>query len=521
MLFNSLNFLAFFPIVVGIFFLLPTRYRWLFLLASSYVFYASFSAKFLVFLGLSTIIDYTMSNLMARDPGRKKIYLLCSLTGNLGMLATFKYLGFVDENLRILFEQYLHLPYHETPLWIENMILPLGISFYTFQSIGYTIDVYKGITKPEKRLGVFSLFVAFWPPLIAGPIQRSNHLLPQISKLTAGFDYERVRSGLFRMLIGFFKKVVIADRLAYYVDYIYLNYDQSSGVTVYLGAALFFFQVYCDFSGYSDIAIGAARVLGIRLMENFKRPFFAKNLADFWTRWHISLSTWLTDYVFYYLGAYKSAGAKVVFNVVFVLALCGLWHGANWPMVLAFTMIGVFMAIRYLWQYNVVRHIRQSNLWKRWERVPGWVDIMLTFHILIFAFLLFRVDSAVNMLKREAMDASGISRTELVGKVKAEVVKDVPGWNEVAGTMYSNLFKFGEAGFMPEVIAHKGAVNFFLGIAFLLLLLISEWWTGDRMLEDVILSKRRTFRWGVYIFAVLCILWFGVFNENEFVYFQY
>jgi len=520
MLFNSLEFLIFFPIVVGLYFATPYRYRWLFLLSSSLVFYAFWSPKYLIFLGISTIIDYIGSNMMQRDPARKKLYLLASLASNLGMLSTFKYLGFVDDNIRLLFEQVLHLPYRETPAWIENMILPVGISFYTFQSIGYTIDVFKGVTKPERHLGVFALFVAYWPQLVAGPIQRSNHLLPQL-KLNHDFDYERVRSGLFRMLIGFFKKVVIADRLAAYVDHIYLNYDQATGATVWLGASLFYFQVYCDFAGYSDIAIGASRVLGIRLMENFKRPFFSKNLADFWTRWHISLSTWLTDYVFFYLGAYKSTGAKVVFNVIFVLSICGLWHGANWPMVLSFSLIGVFMAIRYLWQYNVVRHIRQSNLWKRWERLPGWVDILLTFHILIFAFLLFRVDSAVNMMKREAIAASGIPKTELTSQVKQEIFEQVPAWSHVAKTMYSNLFKFGEAGFLPDVMAHKGEANFFLGIFFLLLLLWAEWKVGDRLMEEVVLARGKWFRWGAYAFLLTCILWFGVFNESEFVYFQY
>jgi D-alanyl-lipoteichoic acid acyltransferase DltB (MBOAT superfamily) len=232
----------------------------------------------------------------------KKKFLYLSLFLNLGLLVGFKYLAFIDENIGALFE-FIGIAYRDTPKYIENIILPVGISFYTFQTLSYSIDVYKGVTKPEKHFGIFALYVAFWPQLVAGPIERSNQLLPQL-RASFDFDYERVRSGMFRILVGFFKKVVIADRLAYYSDFMYSNYADVSGWTVFIGAACFSLQVYCDFSGYSDIAIGSARVLGINLMENFRRPFYAKNLADFWTRWHISLSTWLTDYIFFYLGAY-------------------------------------------------------------------------------------------------------------------------------------------------------------------------------------------------------------------------
>jgi len=304
----------------------------------------AWNPKYIILILLSTVVDYFAANQMGRqkEKSSKKKYLYLSLIINLGLLVGFKYLGFIDENIRALFEV-LGMAYHDPPPFIEKIILPVGISFYTFQTLSYTLDVYKGVTKPEKHFGVFALYVAFWPQLVAGPIERSNQLLPQLRK-SWDFDYDRVRSGMFRILVGFFKKVVIADRLAYYADFMYDNYDMASGWTIAIGAACFAVQVYCDFSGYSDIAIGSARVLGINLMENFRRPFFAKNLADFWTRWHISLSTWLTDYIFFYLGAYKAQGVKVIFNVMLVLSVCGLWHGANWPMILSFSLIGV------LWQ---------------------------------------------------------------------------------------------------------------------------------------------------------------------------
>ncbi len=487
MLFNSLEFLIFFCIVLVLFFRVPSNKRWLFMLTASYIFYMSWSPKFIVLIIISTIVDYFASHKMSKSSTKekKKKYLYLSLIVNLGLLASFKYLNFIDNNVRALFDL-MHLPYIVPEPWFNNIVLPVGISFYTFQTLSYTIDVYKGVTKPEKHFGVFALYVAYWPQLVAGPIERSNHLLPQLRK-KIHFDYDRVRSGLFRMLIGMFKKVVIADRLAIYVTEIYGNYAEVSGVTVLIGAYFFAFQVYCDFAGYSDIAIGAARIFGINLMENFKRPFFAKNLADFWTRWHISLTTWLTDYLFFPLGAYKSGPARVVFNVLFVLALTGLWHGPSWPMVLSYTVIGVFMAIRYLWQYYVVSNIRPSNIYKASQKwIPDWVHVFITFHLLLLAFMMFRNQ---NM---------------------AESVM-----------MYKSLLRITEAGYLNEIIAHKGMVNLILSFVFIGILLLVEFIVKDRKIEDVVLVKPKLFRWTFYVITTLLILWFGVFNNNEFVYFQF
>jgi D-alanyl-lipoteichoic acid acyltransferase DltB (MBOAT superfamily) len=428
----------------------------------------------------------------------KKKYLWMSLATNLGLLFSFKYLNFFDDNFRALFEL-IGANYPVSPAWFDHIILPVGISFYTFQTLSYTIDVYKGVTKAEKHFGIFALYVAFWPQLVAGPIERSNQLLPQLRK-SVDFDYERIRSGLFRMLLGFFKKVVIADRIAYYSDYMYLHYPDVSGWTIWLGAWCFAIQVYCDFSAYSDIAIGSARVLGIRLMENFRRPYFAKNLADFWTRWHISLSTWLTDYIFFYLGAYKAEGMRVIFNVLLVLGLCGLWHGANWPMMISFLVIGVFMSIRYLWQYNVIRNIRPSNTFKLLQKTPGWVHIFITFNMLVFALLLFRVDGTVRSLANEGIN--------------------VPWW-EIGGQLYGKLFHLGQAGFFHEVIMHNGSVNFILAVVFSVVLFITEAIVGDDPMEDVFLSKGRIFRWATYLFLILSIFWFGEFGNREFWYFQF
>jgi alginate O-acetyltransferase complex protein AlgI len=501
MLFNSVEFLLFFPAFLLVYFLLPHRYRWFFTLLASLFFYMCYSPKYIVLLMFSTWISWYSANKIAESTTQKgrNNWLAAGIILNVLQLVVFKYLNFLDDNFRGLFEL-LGIGYPVPEPWFNNIILPVGISFFTFHTLAYTIDVYKGITPVERRFAFYTLFVAYWPQLLAGPIPRANQLIPELRQRVEP-DYERMRSGLIRMAFGMFKKVVIADRLSMYVKHVYDNYEDATGWTVLLGAAMFVIQVYCDFSGYSDIAIGASRVMGIRLMENFKRPFFAKNLADFWTRWHISLSTWLTDYVFFYLGAYKSSGAKVVFNVIFVLTICGLWHGANWPMVLSFTIIGIMMAIRYLWQFNVIRLIKPSNLYRLSEKyLTDGVNRFITFFMLVIGFMLFRVQAVV-----ESLAAKGV-----------EV-----GWTDVAGTMYRNIIRFNEAGFLSEIIHHKGEANFFLGVFFTGLLLVTEGLTGDQFIEDRLVKQKRWFRWAVYLFMLVGIFWFGVFNESEFVYFQF
>lgn len=432
---------------------------------------------------------------------KKKKWLYLSMLGNLGILFAFKYLDFVDDNIRALL-QVFHIVWVVPEPWFNTWIVPVGLSFLTFQSLSYTIDVYKGLTKAETQFGYFAAFTAFWPVMVNGPIERAKNLLPQIRQ-THDFNYDNMRKGLIRMTWGLFKKVVIADRLSFYVNDMYSHYNEVSGWTIWMGAFFFLLQVYCDFSGYSDIALGAAKVIGIDVMENFRRPFFSKNLADFWTRWHISLSTWLTDYVFFYLGAYKASSIKVVFNVIFVLALCGLWHGANWPMVISFTMVGICMAIRYLWQNNVVKAIRPSNIYSLFSRYfPGWAHSILTILIFLFCFLLFRVYSAqvtINHMHPETY-------TE---------------WTTIAGSLYGKLFHLLSANYFKELILIKGIIAFILLIIFIVILFLTEALIGDRKIEDVLLGQDRIQGWSIYAVLLICIIWFGIFNNTTFVYFQY
>jgi alginate O-acetyltransferase complex protein AlgI len=491
MLFNSLHFLLFFPVFCFLYFSVPKQHQWKILVAGGYYFYGNFSPFFAIILFVITCNDFLAGIMMdkASTQQKKKKWLFLSMVGNLGILFTFKYLDFADNNIRD-FLAVFNIPWFVPEPMFNDWIVPVGVSFLTFQSLSYTIDVYKGVTKAEQHFGYFASFTAFWPVMVNGPIERAKNLLPQI-KEEHRFDYDRMRHGLFRMAWGFFKKAVIADRLAFYVDHLYLHYDVISGWTTIIGGLFFFIQVYCDFSGYSDIALGAAKVIGIDVMENFKRPFFSKNLADFWTRWHISLSTWLTDYVFFYLGAYKASGGKVIFNVIFVLAICGLWHGANWPMVLSFTMVGVFMAIRYWWQANIVRVIKPSNTYRLFEKyIPDWMHSIATILLFLFCFLLFRVHTAQMAINHMHPDAP-------------------VEWTTIAKTLYSNLFKLHTAGYFQEWMINKGIVQFAIAVFFVFVLFITEAIIGDAKIENNCAGKRKTATMGnlYFISSEYCLVW--------------
>ena len=528
MLFNSFHFVLFFPIFIILYFKLAHKHRWKLLLASGYYFYFWHSPKFFYFLFVSTIVDYFAAILMDKqtEHSKRKMWLILSLCCNLGILFVFKYLGFVNENLRDLFNL-LHLSYPVPDTLFRSLIMPVGISFYTFQSISYTFDVYKGIIKPEKHFGYFASFVAFWPTLINGPIERANHLLPQI-KAAVNFDYDKARLGFIRILWGLFKKIVIADRLAFYADNMYFHYNEVSGWTIICGGLAFFFQVYCDFSGYSDIAIGCAKVLGIDIMENFRRPFFSKSLPDFWTRWHISLSTWLTDYVFYFLGAYKSSAAKVVFNLIFVLTLCGLWHGANYPMILSFFGIGTLMAIRFLWQKNVIRVIQPSNIYKLYKKYfPDWMHTVITLFIIVFCFLLFRTHVMTMIYNNRIIGLPlDVSLPPLVSSLVKENIPSLAEtqpihWYDMAGQLYKKMFYIFEADYFKEWMFAFGKMNFGLALFYLLVLILVEYKIKEEKIENVIASFTKPKRWLTYLLILLSIIWFGEFGSTTFVYFQF
>lgn len=331
MLFNTFEYLVFFVIILALFFSFSPKRRWIVLLCGSYFFYGYWKASYLILILFSTTIDYILSNRIANqeNKSKRKRLLFLSIGINLLFLFLFKYFDFLLSSTNDLFE-YSGVDYK---LKLLDLVLPVGISFYTFQTMSYTIDVYNSKLKPEKHFGIFALFVTFFPQLVAGPIERATNLLPQFKKNSL-FSYERFISAGQLILWGLVKKTLIADRVGIIVNEIFNNHEEYSGFTLIIGTIFFAFQIYCDFSGYSDIAIGSARAFGFDLMKNFNSPYFAHSLSDFWRRWHISLSTWFKDYIYIPLGGNKVLKWRWYFNLWITFFISGIWHGANWTFVL-------------------------------------------------------------------------------------------------------------------------------------------------------------------------------------------
>lgn len=486
MLFNSLQFLVFFPVVTVIYFLLPHRYRWLWLLITSYYFYMSWKPEYAVLLLGATLISYGAARAMARtkNESRRKLFLFLSLAVNLGMLAAFKYFNFFSQ-AALEFLKAFSLQFSVPTL---RFLLPVGISFYTFQVVGYTIDVFRKKIAPEKHLGLFAVYVAFWPQILAGPIGRAGQLLPQFSQAVK-FEYDRIVSGLTLMLWGFFKKVVIADGLAIFVNQVYGNVVGYSGPSFWVATFLFSLQIFADFSGYTDIARGAARVLGINLLENFRAPYLAKSIADFWRSWHISLSSWFQDYVFtplyLKLAKFKSLSAwsvKARHWLVFVLAmlvgqsLLGLWHGANWTFVAFGLYHGVFIILYYA-----------TRQW--WDKLPGAVSVFGTFIIVSAGWIFFKAGNLAE---------AWYIITHLF------TVSSYGLWDDIRGVFLHSEYEF---AVLLIPLAMMGAVH------------ILEKKPGDFMpwLSARTVWTRRL----LYYAVIMMILLFGSFGSKEFIYFNF
>ena len=487
MLFNSLHFLVFFPAVVALYFATPFRFRWVLLLAASYYFYASWEPVYLGLIVLSTLVDYVVALRMGALPsGRKRRpYLLVSILANLGMLGTFKYLGFVTDSFRVLSGQ-LGI-FQDFAAF--DLLLPVGISFYTFQTLGYSIDVYRGKKEPERHLGIFALYVSFFPQLVAGPIERAGRLLPQLHQRHT-FDYHRVTSGLQRMMWGFFKKVVIADQLALYVDPVYASPESYPGQVVILATYLFAFQIFCDFSGYTDIAIGAARVFGYDLMENFQRPFFAASIQDFWRRWHISLSTWLRDYLYIPLGGSRVSKGRSYFNLFLVFLLAGLWHGAGWNFVVWGGLHGMYLIVSVATQdvrdrlWEGLHGMTAAVAWINSQRVRHLVAVVSTFHLFVFSLMVFR--------------AGPLSHAFVVITEALQV-------------------DFSTSG-PPSPLAGGRLVVVLGAIVFLEVVHLVQRRVD---IAQVFSTMPGWARWSVYYVGVFAILLFGEFGGREFYYFQF
>lgn len=479
MLFNSLEFLIFFPLVIAAYYAIASKWRWILLLAASYYFYMCWKPEYIVLILASTVIDYFSAKGIARsaDKLHKKLYLSLSMATNLGILFFFKYFSFLNENARAVFDS-LNI-FYGVPMY--DILLPVGISFYTFQTMSYTIDVYRGTTKVEHHFGKFAVFVSFFPQLVAGPIERSSHLLPQVHE-EHKFSYNNLVSGLRMMLWGFFKKTVVADRSATIVNEVFNNPGEYEGLQTILATFLFAFQIYCDFSGYSDIAIGSARVMGYDLMINFRRPYFAKNLKDFWSRWHISLSTWFRDYVYIPLGGNRVSEPRRYFNLFITFLVSGIWHGANWTFMVWGALHGIYQIIESL-KKQYFKGLSFSKL----GIAARPLQVLLTFTLVCIAWVFFRANNL------------------------GEAMSILTSFAHISKTQFG-LYIFGS----------NLAEDMIISLTFIFIMLIIELFMERKdVLNDWIPKQTTPTRWAFYVSLTLIILAFGKFDKTEFIYFAF
>ena len=385
MLFNSLAFAVFLPCIFFLYWVLPEKYRGALLLIASYYFYMSWNVKYVVLILFTTFISYACGIGLERAEGakKKKILIVSTMVASLGCLFFFKYFNFASESIANILNCFT-IQVHPVTL---NLLLPVGISFYTFQTLGYVIDVYRGEVKAEKNFGKYATFIAFFPQLVAGPIERTKNLMPQILE-EHKFDYEKAVAGLRLMAWGFFKKIVIADTLAASVDTVYDSLNTYKGFPLLVASVLFSIQIYCDFAGYSDIAIGTAKLFGIDLMKNFDSPYFSTSVKDFWSRWHISLSSWLRDYIYIPLGGNRVGKGRNAFNLMATFLISGLWHGANWTYVVWGGIHGFAQVVEKFLFKNKKKEKNQKPGGMKW-----WISVFLTFVFATFAWIFFRAET--------------------------------------------------------------------------------------------------------------------------------
>ncbi len=379
MLFNSLSYAIFLPLVFIIYWLLPHKYRWILLFIASYYFYMSWNAKYVFLIFFTTFISYLAAILIEKYQHKKKLILSLSIIICIGILVFFKYLNFFFE----IINEILNLINIQNNKIVLNILLPVGISFYTFQTLSYVIDVYRGNIKAEKHFGYYATFVSFFPQLVAGPIERPENLLPQLKK-EKQFDYNNAILGLKIMAYGFFKKIVVADNLAFYVDKVYNNLPYYQGFSLLLAAIFFSIEIYCDFSGYSDIAKGSAYLLNIELMDNFKAPYFSTNIKEFWSKWHISLSSWFKDYIYIPLGGNRCSKIKHYSNLFITFLISGLWHGANITFVIWGGLNGLLQIFEDIFNIKKIKNV-YSPLW--------FIKVIITFTIMTLTWIFFRAQN--------------------------------------------------------------------------------------------------------------------------------
>lgn len=488
MLFNSVEYLIYLPIVFAVYWAigyarindsLKLRLQNAFVVIASYVFYGWWNWRFLILIAFTSLCSYASGLLIHRTPYTihrtlsPKFWLIANIVLNLGILAVFKYYDFfVTEFITTFFPESLQ------PSLINSftlkIILPVGISFYTFQALSYSIDVYRGNIKPTKDIIAFFAFISFFPQLVAGPIERATNLLPQfLQKRT--FIYEQGVDGMRQILWGLFKKIVVADNCAMYMDQVWATYDTQSGSTLLLAAILFTFQIYGDFSGYSDIAIGTAKLFGIKLMRNFNNPYFSRDIAEFWRRWHISLTSWFRDYVYIPLGGSRRGLSRTIFNTLIVFLICGIWHGANWT----YLVWGLYNVLLFLPLILLGKSKRYKDVPLAWKQLP---QMLLTFVLVTIGWIIFRAPSVTD------------------------------AWDVVCNICSSTLWS------APYILPMQEMLFMATGI----LVMIGVEWLQRNEAHGLVLNRMtsRVLRYAIYIVLITMILWKGD-SGDAFIYFQF
>jgi len=394
MTFNSWEFLIFYPIVAALYFLLPKKCKWLMLLIASYYFYAFYQAELLFLIILTTAISFFMSHLIERTEksSLRKVYLALTLAVCLGVLFFYKYFNFLGSSISGI----ISLFGGEPPEIVLNLALPVGISFYTFQTLSYVIDVYRGDVKTERNIFFYALFVSFFPQLVAGPIERPGNLIPQLKEEHKP-SYDNFIRGSKQMILGFFKKICVADLVSSYVSAVYSSAEEATSLAVILATLMFAVQIYCDFSGYTDIATGCARIIGIRLMKNFDHPYSASSIKEFWARWHISLSGWFKDYLYFPLGGSRCSRPRHALNLFIVFMVSGLWHGANWTFVVWGVLHGIYRMVGIFTEEKRNKLVCRAGFEPDSRLVRG-VRRVITFMLVSFAWIFFRANTISDAL---------------------------------------------------------------------------------------------------------------------------
>ena len=480
MLFNSLTFIIFLAVVLLLYYTLPQKLKWIMLLIASCIFYMGWRAELIILIVISTLSNWLLARLIYDKPEKKKVFLIISLIINFGLLFVFKYMMFINHSFMWLYN-YLGWTY---PIKDFDIVLPMGISFYTFQAASYTIDVFYGKYKPEKNYFKLALFIMFFPQLVAGPIERADRLLGQLF-MKHKLELANISQGSKLMLMGYFKKIVIADRASVLVDAIYNSPQEYKGLPLVVATLFFTVQIYCDFSGYTDIARGVAKLMGIDLMINFDRPYFSKNIKEFWRRWHISLSSWLRDYIYIPLGGSRCSLINKYRNIIITFLASGLWHGANWTFVLWGGLHGLYQVIGDL--KNKIITIKRDFF------VLNIFRVIICFVLVAFAWIFFRANTISDAVY---------------------IIKNIfAGWENVSDLQYLYV-TFNNMGLkLFEIVILSIAILF---------LIFTEVISFKYDIHKLLNKGPFIFRFVYYYILACFILMMGVFaGGGQFIYFQF